>query len=154
MVFNKTTLHNRHCSLIFPHIPYCIEVWGPSSYCHFSILFKLQKKIAHLVSSIASSSLYKRGVRWRIVFWYRRWIMPLSNWLTALLPCEPQSRCMIQWLKFQCIYKIDQSLWKWLPVQVTWHIMFMSLMWALYSMHFYVWTTGGNNLKFLQDKHA
>ena len=50
-VFKKSTLLTLYYSFIYPHIIYCIEVWGSASDCYISSLFKLQKRSVRIIES-------------------------------------------------------------------------------------------------------
>ena len=50
-VFKKSTLLTLYYSFIYPHIIYCIEVWGSASDCYISSLFKLQKRSVPIIES-------------------------------------------------------------------------------------------------------
>ena len=47
---NKNCLSNFYHTYIFPHLIYCIEVWGNASHCHLLPLFLTQKKIIRLIT--------------------------------------------------------------------------------------------------------
>ena len=47
---NKNCLSNFYHTYIFPHLIYCIEVWGNASHCHLLPLFLTPKKIIRLIT--------------------------------------------------------------------------------------------------------
>lgn len=50
--FNVSTLTTLYYSFIYPHLHYCIEVWGKASNIHLSKLFKLQKRVVKQIKSV------------------------------------------------------------------------------------------------------
>ena len=53
-VFDMSILLTLYNSLIFPHLTYCIEVWGMAAVIYFDSLFKIQKKIVRIIKSVPS----------------------------------------------------------------------------------------------------
>ena len=60
---NKATLLTLYYTFMFPYFSYCVEVWGGTSECYISILFKLQKKAIRMITfsryNAHTSSLFK-----------------------------------------------------------------------------------------------
>ena len=50
-VFPIETLKTLYYSIIYPHLTYCIEVWGNASKTHLGFLFKMQKKVLRTMTS-------------------------------------------------------------------------------------------------------
>ena len=50
-VFPVVTLKTLYYSIIYPHMTYCIEVWGNAAKTHLCSLFKMQKKIVRTITS-------------------------------------------------------------------------------------------------------
>ena len=50
-VLNSNSLLTLYNSLIYPHLIYCIEVWGTAADIHINSLFKLQKKAIRIIKS-------------------------------------------------------------------------------------------------------
>ena len=48
-IFKPETLVTLYYSFIYPYLTYCVEVWGGTSHCYTSSLFKLQKKLLELL---------------------------------------------------------------------------------------------------------
>lgn len=51
-LLNQKALFILYCSLILPHINYCLEVWGNTYSSHLQILYRLQKKAIRIVHSV------------------------------------------------------------------------------------------------------
>ena len=49
--FNENTLIALYYSFVYPHLCYCIEVWGNASQVHMLVLINLQKKILRIIAS-------------------------------------------------------------------------------------------------------
>jgi hypothetical protein len=49
---SKESLLTLYYSIIYPHLIYCVEVWGNSSACHVNSLFRLQKKTIKIIRSV------------------------------------------------------------------------------------------------------
>jgi hypothetical protein len=49
--FNVPTLITLYYSFIYPHLHYCIEVWGKAADTHMSTLYKLQKRVIKKIKS-------------------------------------------------------------------------------------------------------
>ena len=50
--FETETLLNLYTALIFPHISYCIHVWGNTASVHLHRLYVLQKKIIRIIHGV------------------------------------------------------------------------------------------------------
>ena len=50
-VFLIVTLKTLYYSIIYPHMTYCVEVWGNAAKTHLCSLFKMQKKIVRTITS-------------------------------------------------------------------------------------------------------
>ena len=50
-VFPIAILRTLYYSLIYPHLTYCIEVWGNTSKLHLDSLFLMQKKVVRVITS-------------------------------------------------------------------------------------------------------
>ena len=50
-VFNLPTLITLYNSFIFPHLIYCIEVWGKAPETYLTSLLNLQKKVVRIMKS-------------------------------------------------------------------------------------------------------
>ena len=63
-VLPMTTVHNLYYTFVYPHLVYCIEIWGSASDCYLSQLFKLQKRVVRLLTSSGyrdhSADLFKK----------------------------------------------------------------------------------------------
>ena len=55
-VVDTTTLLTLYNSLIYPHLIYCVEVWGKAADIYISSLHKLQKKIVRVIKSASFRS--------------------------------------------------------------------------------------------------
>lgn len=49
--FHISTLTTLYYSIIYPHLTYCIEVWGNSAKVYLNSLFVMQKKIIRIIKS-------------------------------------------------------------------------------------------------------
>ena len=62
-IFTKDTLLNLYYSFVYPHLGYCIEIWGNANVEYTSALFRLQKKCVRIITNSAWKShtepLYK-----------------------------------------------------------------------------------------------
>lgn len=50
-IFHLPTLKTLYSSIIYPHLTYCIEVWGNTSQIYLDSLFKMQKKVIRIMKS-------------------------------------------------------------------------------------------------------
>jgi hypothetical protein len=50
-LLNRDTLSNLYYSFVYPHIVYCIEVWGNAADEHVNPLYLLQKKCVRIISN-------------------------------------------------------------------------------------------------------
>ena len=48
-IFNQDTLKDLYYSFVYPHLCYCIEIWGSAHKTHIDRLFKLQKKCVRII---------------------------------------------------------------------------------------------------------
>lgn len=48
---NASSLETLYHSMVYPHLSYCIEVWGKAPSTFVSSLFKLQKKVIRIIKS-------------------------------------------------------------------------------------------------------
>ena len=51
-IFQLSTLRTLYYSIIYPHLTYCIEVWGNTSKSYLSSLFKMQKKVIRIIKQV------------------------------------------------------------------------------------------------------
>ena len=61
---NKSTLTQLYYSFLYPHLSYCIEVWGNTYNCYLETLYKVQKKAVRIILNASkyenSHSLFKK----------------------------------------------------------------------------------------------
>jgi hypothetical protein len=50
-IFPLKTIRSLYHTLVYPHLIYCIEVWGAAAQTHLLPLIKLQKKVVRLMTS-------------------------------------------------------------------------------------------------------
>jgi hypothetical protein len=50
-VFSVDTLKTLYYSIIYPHLNYCVEVWGSTAKTYLNSLFKVQKKVVRVIKS-------------------------------------------------------------------------------------------------------
>ena len=50
-VFPTSILKTLYYSIVYPHLTYCVEVWGNASKTHIDSLFMMQKKVLRVITS-------------------------------------------------------------------------------------------------------
>ena len=50
-VFPTCILKTLYYSIVYPHLTYCVEVWGNASKTHLDSLFMMQKKVLRVITS-------------------------------------------------------------------------------------------------------
>ena len=62
--FNKSKLIQLYYYFLYPHLSYCIEVWGNTYNCYLETLYKVQKKAVRIILNASkygnSHSLFKK----------------------------------------------------------------------------------------------
>ena len=49
--FNKDTLHSLYYSFVYPHLVYCLEIWGNACIEYLNTLFLLQKRCVRIITN-------------------------------------------------------------------------------------------------------